>query len=63
MEWLAACSGGVSRRFVFKDGTIDHDRYIQEVPPVALKYRNKAFEDNWIFQHDGVKAHTHAKKL
>jgi hypothetical protein len=61
MVWLAACSEGVSPLVVFKDGTVDHDRYIREVLPVALKYGNKVFGDNWTFQQDGAKPHTHKK--
>lgn len=61
MVWLGVCSEGVSPLVVFKDGTVDHDRYIREVLPVALKYGNKLFGDNWTFQQDGAKPHTHGK--
>jgi len=30
------CSKGVSPLVVFKDATVDHDRYIKEVLPVAF---------------------------
>ncbi|CAF1551973.1 unnamed protein product, partial [Adineta ricciae] len=33
--------------------------YIKEVLPVALKYGNKIFGDDWIYQQDGATAHTH----
>ena len=39
---------------------MDHRRYIDEILPVALKYGNEGFGDNWIFQQDGAKPHTHA---
>ena len=38
---------------------MDHDRYIKEVLPVALKYANKVFGNNWAFQQDGAKPHIH----
>ncbi|CAF1670370.1 unnamed protein product, partial [Adineta ricciae] len=40
-------------------GSVDHERYIKEVLPVALKYGNKIFGDDWIYQQDGATAHTH----
>ena len=39
---------------------MDHRRYIDETLPVALKYGNEGFGDNWTFQQDGAKPHTHA---
>ena len=45
----------------FDDGTMDHDRYIKEVIPVALKFGNDMFGTDWIFQQDSAKPHIHAK--
>lgn len=59
MVWLGACSKGVTPLVILKNGTVDHARYITEVLPVALKYGNKVFGDNWTFQQDGARAHTH----
>lgn len=59
MVWLAVCSKGVSPLFIFKEGTVDHDRYIREVLPVALKYGNETLGSHWTFQQDGAKPHTH----
>ena len=39
---------------------MDHRRDIDEILPVALKYGNESFSDNWTFQQDGAKPHTHA---
>ena len=39
---------------------MDHRRYIDEILPVALKYGNEGFGDNWTFQRDGVKPHMRA---
>ena len=33
MVWLGACSKGVSPLVIFEEGTVDHERYIQEVLP------------------------------
>ena len=61
MVWLGVCSKGVSPLVVFEKGTVDHDRYIKEVLPVALKFGKEIFGSDWIFQQDGAKPHTHAK--
>ncbi|CAF4596493.1 unnamed protein product, partial [Rotaria socialis] len=61
MIWLRVCSKGVSPLIFFEKGTVDHDRYIKEVLPVALKFGNDMFGNDWIFQQDGAKPHTHAK--
>ena len=58
MEFAAK---GVSPLVIFESCTLDHDRYIKEVLPVALKYGNAMFGDDWTFQQDGVKAHIHEK--
>ena len=69
MVWLGVCSKGVSPLVIFEQGsffyyafnqgTVDHDRYIKEVLPVALKYGNYVFGNNWTFQQDGAKPHVH----
>jgi transposase len=59
MVWLGVCSKGVSPLVIFEKGTVDHARYIKEVLPVALKYGNKVFGNDWTFQQDGAKPHTH----
>ena len=59
MVWLSVCSEGVSPLVVFEDGTVDHDRYIREVLPVARDYGNRVFGNRWTFQQDGAKPHSH----
>ena len=59
MVWLGVCSEGVSPIVIFQNGTVDHDRYIREVLPVARDYGNKVFGDKWTFQQDGATPHTH----
>ena len=43
MLWLGACSKELSPLVIFENGTVDHNRYINEVFPVALKYGNRIF--------------------
>jgi len=59
MVWLGVCSKGVSPLVIFEQGTVDHERYIKEVLPVALKYGNHVFGNDWTFQQDGAKPDTH----
>ena len=59
MVWVAVCSEGVSSLVLFEKGTLDHHRYIKEVLPVALRYRNSKFRNNWILQQDNRTPHTH----
>ena len=58
--WLGVCSKGVSL-VISESDRLDHDRYIKEVLPVALKYGNDIFGDDWTFHHDSAKAHIHEK--
>ncbi|CAF1150751.1 unnamed protein product [Didymodactylos carnosus] len=57
MVWLGVCSKGVTPLVILDTGTVDHVRYIKEVLPVALKYGNKVFGDDWTFQQDNAPAH------
>ena len=59
MVWLAVCSEGVAPLVLFEKGTLDHHRYIKEVLPVALRYGNSKFGNNWTFQQDNGTPHTH----
>ena len=40
MVWRGACSKGLLSLVIFENGTVDHNRYINEVLPVTLEYRN-----------------------
>jgi transposase len=60
MVWLGACSKGLTPLVILDGETTDHQRYINQVLPVALKYGNEALGNNWTFQQDGAKPHTHA---
>ena len=59
MVWLGACSKGLSPLVIFENGTVDRSRYINKVLPVALKYRNSIFVNDWTFQQDSAKPHFH----
>ena len=59
MVWLAVCSEGVAPLVLFEKGTLDHHRYIKEVLPVALRYGNSKFGNNWTLQRDNRTPHTH----
>ena len=59
MVWLGACSKGITPLVSLDDGTVDHNYYIKKVLPVALKYGNRVFGDDWIFQQDGAMPHQH----
>ena len=61
MVWLGVCSEGVSSLVIFESDTLDHDWYIKKVLPIALKYGNVMFVDDWTFQQDDAKAHIHEK--
>lgn len=59
MVWLGVSSKGVTDMIILDKGTVDHERYIKEVLPVARKCGNKWFGHDWTFQQDGARAHTH----
>ena len=59
MVWLGVCSKGITPLVIFEEGILDHDRYIKEVLPVALKYGNKIFSNDWAFQQDNARPHIH----
>ena len=46
MHWLGVCSKGVSSLALFESDTLDHDQYMREILPVALKYGNDMLGDN-----------------
>lgn len=54
--WLGACSKGLTPLIILDEGTMDHRRYIDEILPVALKYGNEGFGDNWTFDRGWCQA-------
>ena len=61
MIWIGICSKGVFPLMIFEDETMNHNRYIEEVLLVTLKFGNDMFVNDWTFQQDNAKAHIHAK--
>jgi len=59
MVWLGVCSKGLTPLVIFDEGTLDHERYIKEVLPVAKKYGDEVFGSDWTYQQDGAKPHVH----
>ena len=59
MIWLDMCGQGLTEPVILEDGTMDHERYIDEVLPIALKSGNKMLGNNWTYQQDGAQPHTH----
>ena len=41
MVWLRVCAQGFTMPMILKDGTMDTERYIEEVLPLAVKHGNK----------------------
>ncbi len=44
---------------IMEEETMDVERYINDVLPIALKSGNKMLENNWTYQQDGARPHTH----
>ena len=59
MIWLGVYSKGVPPLVIFDQGTVDHDRYIEEMLLVVLKYENHVFGKFWTFQQDEAQSHAH----
>ena len=57
MAWLGVCYNGVTRPIIIEDGTINHQRYIKKILPVALKNGQKLMGEEFTFQQDGAPAH------
>ena len=58
MVCLGVCGQGLIEPVILKDGTIDHERYIDEVLLIALKSGRKMLGNNWTYQQDGAQPHT-----
>ena len=58
---LGVCSRRLLPLLISENGTVDHNRYINEVLPVTLKYGNSIFGNDWTSQQDGTKPNFHEK--
>ena len=59
MVWLGACSQSLTPLIILDSGTINQEKYVGKVLPVAKRWGNKLFKGSWRFQQDGATAHTH----
>ncbi|CAF1489506.1 unnamed protein product [Didymodactylos carnosus] len=59
MVSLGISSEGATPLVILDNGTVNCQRYIDEVLPVALKYGNSVFGDDWMFQQNTAKPHIH----
>ena len=48
--WLDVCLEGIMALVILDKGMVNHKVYIKKVLPLAQKYSNKEFGDNWTFQ-------------
>jgi hypothetical protein len=56
--WLGVCYEGVTRPVIIEKGTINHQRYIDEILSIALEDGRKLMGNEFTFQQDGATAHT-----
>ncbi|CAF4246391.1 unnamed protein product [Rotaria magnacalcarata] len=59
MVRLGVCAEGLIVPVIFEDATMNAQKYIKEVLPVALKSGKKMLGKNWTYQQDGATPHTH----
>ena len=59
MVWLGVCRQGLSVPVIFEDESMDAQRYINQVLPIALESGNRMLENDWTYQQDGAKPHIH----
>ncbi|CAF1391729.1 unnamed protein product [Didymodactylos carnosus] len=60
MVWLGVCGKGLTMPVILEDETMNAERYIQDVLPIALKCGNNMLGTNWAYQQDGARPHTHS---
>ena len=59
MIWCEACREGLTTPVIFDNGTLNHEKYIDFVLPVAVKSGTEIMGSNWNYQPNGSTAHTH----
>ena len=60
---LGVRSKGVSPLVIFGSGKVNHDRYIQGVLAVALKFRNDVFGSQWTYTSGRWREATCSRKV
>lgn len=63
MVWLGASAKGLTKLIIFEKGTVTTDVYLEKVLPIAKKYGDDNFENNWIYQQDGASCHTAKRSI
>ena len=51
MVWLGMCSAGLTKLIILDKGTLNHERYIREVLPIALKCGNEMMDSDSMFKN------------
>ncbi|CAF4916072.1 unnamed protein product, partial [Rotaria socialis] len=59
MVWLGVCAQGLTEPVIIEHGTMNAERYINEVLHIALRSGNRMLRDDWTYQQDGAKPHIH----
>ncbi|CAF1647166.1 unnamed protein product, partial [Rotaria magnacalcarata] len=59
MVWLGVCAESLTVPVIFEDATMDAQKYIKVVLPIASKSGKKMLGKNWTYQRDGATPHTH----
>ncbi|CAM4837760.1 unnamed protein product [Rotaria magnacalcarata] len=59
MVRLGVCAQGLTEPVIIEHGTVNAERYINEVLHIALRSRNRMLRDDWTYQQDGAKPHIH----
>ncbi|CAF4030680.1 unnamed protein product [Rotaria magnacalcarata] len=59
MVWLGVCAESLTVPVIFEDATMDAQKYIKVVLPIASKSGKKMLGKNWTYQQDGATPHTH----
>ena len=59
MMWMGAYPKDVTPLMILDKDTINHERYTNEVLPVALKLGNRILGQGWWFEQDNATVHIH----
>ena len=61
MMWLGVCYQGIARPVIIENDSINADRHIEEILPIALEDGKKLLGNNFTFQQDGAAPHKDGK--
>ena len=57
MVWLGICYEDVTSPVIIEKGTVNHQKYIDKILPVALKCGQRLMGNEFTFQQDGAPVH------